>query len=140
MSLYVVDASVAAKWYLPEADMDAANRLLVTATELSAPSLIWPEFGNVLSKRRREGLLRLMDAKAIAAEFARVPIRLCPSAILLDQALELAALLEQTTYDCLYLALAILSDRPLVTADIRFCGAVEKSQFAGHAVRIGDFG
>jgi predicted nucleic acid-binding protein len=38
--LIVVDASVAAKWFLPEADSEAAGRLLTGRRKLLAPDLI----------------------------------------------------------------------------------------------------
>ena len=39
---YVVDASVAVKWYVPEDNSDDAERLLDPANELHAPELIAP--------------------------------------------------------------------------------------------------
>ena len=48
MSLFVVDASVAIKWFFPEIHGDAALRLLEGEHRLHAPDLIYSEFGNVL--------------------------------------------------------------------------------------------
>jgi predicted nucleic acid-binding protein len=45
---FVVDASVALKWFLPEVHSDAAARLLREGYRLHAPDLIRAEFGNVL--------------------------------------------------------------------------------------------
>jgi hypothetical protein len=54
VSLFVVDASVAIKWFLPEIHSDAALRLLAGEHTLHAPDLIFSEFGNVLWKRFRK--------------------------------------------------------------------------------------
>ena len=54
MSLFVVDASVAIKWFLPEIHSDAALPLLAHKHLLHAPDLIFSEFGNVLWKRVRK--------------------------------------------------------------------------------------
>ncbi|MGH8512394.1 MAG: type II toxin-antitoxin system VapC family toxin, partial [Gammaproteobacteria bacterium] len=55
MSRWVVDASVAIKWFLPEVHSESANRLLRVDYQLLSPDLIWAEFGNVLWKKwRRE--------------------------------------------------------------------------------------
>ena len=53
--MFVVDASVAAKWLLPamqEPLVEQANRLLgqqtVGSADFVVPDLFWPEIGNVL--------------------------------------------------------------------------------------------
>ena len=66
MKLLVLDASVAAKWYLPrdgETFVDAAFDLLTRHAReqirLIAPDSIWAEFGNVMWKAvRQRRLLR----------------------------------------------------------------------------------
>jgi predicted nucleic acid-binding protein len=55
VSRYVVDASVAVKWYLPEPESDAAGRLLDPEHDLIAPDLLFAEVGNALWKRWRRG-------------------------------------------------------------------------------------
>lgn len=51
MTRYVVDASVAIKWFLPEVHSEPASRLLREERYLLVPDLIWAEFGNVLGKK-----------------------------------------------------------------------------------------
>lgn len=48
MKKFVVDASVAIKWFVPEIHSDAAARLLDPEIYISAPDLIAPEFGNTI--------------------------------------------------------------------------------------------
>ena len=52
----LVDASVALKWFVPEADSETAVALL-TDNQLSAPDLILVEVGNALWKAFRRGAL-----------------------------------------------------------------------------------
>jgi predicted nucleic acid-binding protein len=57
---------------------------------------------------------------------------------LLPAALDLALSVDQTVYDCLYLALAEARDGVMVTADRRFCDAVAASVWADRMVWIED--
>jgi predicted nucleic acid-binding protein len=117
----VVDASVTAKWYFPEPGADAADRVLADhiagERELLAPDLIVPEFTNVLWKRVR----RRECSRAAATEILELwevdRPSLVPSSELAARALELAIRLDQPVYDCVYLALALEIEAPLVTAD-----------------------
>lgn len=47
---YVIDASVAVKWYLPEVFEQEASRLLNGRHELHVPELILPEIGSITRK------------------------------------------------------------------------------------------
>ena len=58
MSRLVVDASVAVKWFLPEAQSDAARALLGSGHDLIAPELVYAELGIALVKRVRKGEIR----------------------------------------------------------------------------------
>ncbi|MEO8383259.1 MAG: type II toxin-antitoxin system VapC family toxin [Acidobacteriota bacterium] len=62
MMKVVVDASVAAKWFLPEIHSDAAARLLDPTIALYAPDLIVPEFGNILWKKIRRAEITPVEA------------------------------------------------------------------------------
>ena len=57
---------------------------------------------------------------------------------LLPAALDLAISLDQTVYDCLYLALAEARNSVMVTADRRFHDAVSDSVWADRIVWIED--
>ena len=50
---FVVDASVAIKWFVPEIHAEAARRLLREGITLLAPDLIWAEVANALWRMRR---------------------------------------------------------------------------------------
>lgn len=62
MSLYVVDANVVAKWFVPERLSEEAVRLLDDKHDLASPDLLWPDIGNVLWKKSRVGQLTVPEA------------------------------------------------------------------------------
>jgi predicted nucleic acid-binding protein len=134
MKRFVVDASVAIKWFLGEIHSEAATRLVDSSVQLSAPDLIGPEFGNILWKKIRRNEITRSDASRILAGFQAIDIEVYPSADLLPFALEIAAELDRTVYDSLYLALAIAQDCQLVSADQKFVSAVAASALS-HRVR-----
>jgi predicted nucleic acid-binding protein len=58
----VVDASVAAKWFVAEPDSEKALALLDQGERFLAPSIIRVEVAGAISRRFREG--RLVEAHA----------------------------------------------------------------------------
>ncbi|MCP5012242.1 MAG: type II toxin-antitoxin system VapC family toxin [Aestuariibacter sp.] len=50
---YVVDASVAMKWFVPEELSQEALTYLKDEHELLTPDLLWPEFANIAWKKVR---------------------------------------------------------------------------------------
>lgn len=132
MKRVVVDASVAAKWFIPEAHSDEASRLLELEAGLFAPDLIGPEFSNIIWKKLRRAEITRPEADEIMKAFATLPLEIQPSAALLPAAFEIAAQLDRSVYDSLYLALAVAEKSILVTADSRLYGVVSESPLANH--------
>ena len=117
---FVLDASVAAAWILPDEDTAAGDALLhrVAAEGAVVPDLIWHELRNILLMAARRG--RLPDADILPAllRLRRLPLETVPVALGGDAAaVELAARFGLTAYDVAYLALARTRDMPLATAD-----------------------
>ena len=75
----VVDASVALKWVMPEADSAAATALL-TGEPLAAPDFLAIECANVLWAKARNRDISSDDARAALALILAAPIQLLPSA------------------------------------------------------------
>ena len=138
MSSYVVDASVAVKWYVPEVHADAALRVLEPGHELHAPDLLHAEVGNILWKKTRRGELLPAEARRIADALLAAPLLVHPAASLLEAALEIALRADRSVYDGIYVALAIALDVPLVTADRRLVHALRNSALGRHLLRIED--
>lgn len=124
--MIVVDASVAAKWLLPEPGSQEAIDLQEGPHELFAPDLIRLEVAAAITRRVRaekdaldpddavsrcDRWLRLLD---------RAVIFLIPEAELLEQAVKLSAKIKHPLQDCMYLAAAKRLDAPLITADEPF--------------------
>jgi predicted nucleic acid-binding protein len=123
--MIVVDASIAAKWYLNEPGSEEAASLLTSASVLIAPALIQVEVTGAIVRRFREGKLSVERAREACevwdADIRGRAVRLVPDAGLLIPARTMAFQIRHTIQDCLYLAAAVETgcDR-LVTADPTF--------------------
>jgi predicted nucleic acid-binding protein len=133
MSLYVVDASVAAKWFFEEDHTSAALKLLDDENQLHAPDFLLLEIDSLLWKRIRRKEISETQAREVRKAIRKFPIRLHPYTELLDPAWELANKTGQTVYDCVYLALALLLDCEMVTADRKFFTNVSKDPYGNHS-------
>jgi predicted nucleic acid-binding protein len=117
--IFVVDASVAVKWFIQEPDRPAARRLLEPKSRLIAPDLIVAEVASAMWKRVMAGDGDARQAPLTAASLPRFFARLMPLAPLAARAVEIAAELRHPVYDCFYLALTESEDATLITADRR---------------------
>ena len=131
MSLIVLDASVAVKWFLPERDETLTTEALVlldrcgkNEIQIIVPDLFWVEFAAVLWKAIRRGSFPKDSADAALASLSRFDFPTVPSPKLLDRAFEIATACERTVYDCLYVALAVQTGSQLITADERLANAL----------------
>ena len=138
MSLYVVDSSVGAKWFFPEPHSDKALELLDDRHELHAPDLFLMEVDSVVCKRIRTREITVRIGREIRAALRRAPVRLHPSESLLEPAFELAVATQQSIYDCVFLALAVLLRGQMATADRRFFHAVRASRYADDVCWVAD--
>jgi predicted nucleic acid-binding protein len=132
MTQYVVDASVVIKWFIDEVHAEAARRLQAEHYDLLAPYLLWPESGNILWKKVRRGELTTAESRLIWGGLERQPITIFPSNLVIEPALEVAFDTDRTIYDSCYLALAMLVDCQLVTADQRLFSALQDGSYAIH--------
>jgi predicted nucleic acid-binding protein len=137
MKAFVIDASILVKLFFDEEHSEASVQCIKTATELLAPDLLWVEAANVVWKRLRRDEITAEDAAALMEEMLRVPIVTHASLDLVAPALALAAGTGRTVYDCLYLALAIRENIPLLTGDERFANALSADPFAKRICFVG---
>ena len=118
MKAFVVDASVAVKWTVPEDFTTEALGLLRAGEAIHAPAhwlaeaanTLWAMFAIRRELTRHEMLRRVM-------ELAEAPVTTTNLPELIEKAAEISAELQVTVYDALYLALAAARDLPFVTAD-----------------------
>lgn len=131
MTAYVLDASVAAKWVLPSKHEPLAAesiRLLDGfcggAINLSVPDLFWPEVGNIVWKSVRAGRISEQSALDSIDWLQDLQIPTSPTRHLVENAVMIGLACDRAVYDALYVALAVASGRPLVTADERLVNAI----------------
>jgi predicted nucleic acid-binding protein len=135
---YVVDASVAAKWYFQEEHSERADALLEQDCEILAPGLLAVEIATLVWKRARRGEITEAVADRIVAALRQVPLEIRPTAELVTAGLPLALHGGLTLYDAFYTALAVKSGCPLVTADRKLYEVLRGGHLADHVLWIGD--
>ena len=120
----VVDASIAAAWFLPDEQNAAADQVMagLGAEAGRAPTLFWFETRALFILAERRGRLRGGEAALVMAQLRGFPI--------VDAGqgedgpiLALALRHGLTGYDAAYLALAIAEGQPLATLDRRLAAA-----------------
>ena len=138
MTGFVVDASVAVKWLVEEPLSDYAVRLLENDVVLVAPELLFAEVANALWTIARRGNISADDVREALSVLDDAPLSVPESMKhLIPAAARLAIDLDHAVYDCLYLALAIQEQRPVVTADQRFRDVVQGHPYlSGHVIGL----
>ncbi len=131
MSVFVVDASVAGKWFLPaksepltEDALHLFRRYADGEVRLVVPDLFWAELGNLLWKAVRQRRITIATAEASLDSLRECALPTVSSLPLLEVAFRLATTFDRTVYDCLYVAMALHSKGQLITADERLANAL----------------
>ena len=131
MNSWIVDASVAAKWILPPASEPFAHQAVQLLdeyqrgeSELFVPDLFWPELGNLLSTAWRRGRVTELQAQEGLAAVLSFDFPAIPTASLVTEAFAIARAYGGSVYDGIYVALAVSTNRPLVTADERLANSL----------------
>ncbi|MEH2420929.1 MAG: type II toxin-antitoxin system VapC family toxin [Nostoc sp.] len=136
MSQYVLDASIAIKWFIPEVYSDAARRLVASNHTFLVPDFFFPEVGNVLWKRVRRGEDTAENARQTLTDLNAVPVEVYLSQPLMPLALDIAFQTDRAVYDSLYLALAITQQCQMVTADEKFYNALRTSAYISNILWV----
>lgn len=116
---WVVDASIALKWVIPEVLSDRADRVRDGENDILAPDLLLVEVANALWKKTTAGEVTPRDADEAFDLVTRSGIHLHSTVPLLPRAMQMARRLVHPVYDCVYLALAEREHAAVVTADQR---------------------
>ncbi len=137
---FIVDASVALKWFLPD-EPDAATALAIVAdgSALIAPDILIAEVCNGAWRSARLGRIGQDQVKEIAIILPRFFDLLVSAAALAPRAVALAAELDHPVYDCLYVALAEARQAKLITADARLLGKLRHTPGAANALLLADY-
>ncbi|MDM8564804.1 type II toxin-antitoxin system VapC family toxin [Candidatus Halobeggiatoa sp. HSG11] len=129
MKIFVVDSSVAIKWYFPEIHTEVAGLLLNPTYQLHVPQLFLLEFINVVCKKRRRGEIDNNESDFVINEIQQVPLKWHNDRSVLLKAYEIANETQRSLYDCLYLSLAISLNGKMVTADLKFYESLKSSNY-----------
>ena len=124
MSIFVVDASVVVKWFVPEIHSDAARRLLTLPHEYAAPDLLFAEAANTIWKKICRKELTAEDGQRLVTDIGRIAVETASCRALAGDAHALANATGRTVYDAMYVALAVRLDTRLITADDRLEAAL----------------
>jgi predicted nucleic acid-binding protein len=128
---HIVDASVVAKWFLPEPHKQQAEKLLRgfldETVELAAPDLLVAEVGNLLWRRSvLIGDISIANAAESYRNFLALDIPLHSSGTIAAAALKIATDERRRIYDMIYVALAQQNACELITADETLLNALGK--------------
>lgn len=125
---WVVDASVAVKWFVEEVRSGAARTVLASGTPIIAPDLIIPETCNAAWKKVKRGDISREQGEAMVRALPAFFDRLVATVSLSVRALELAQRFDHPAYDCFYAALAESESALLVTDDEKMVELMRKAQ------------
>lgn len=118
---YVLDASVAFKWEVPESDSAQANRLRDdfrnALHDLVTPHFFPQELAHALTRAERQRRIAIGQAVLLWADAMMTQPRLLPVTPLTPRAIDISSALRIGVYDCLYVALAEQEGCEFVTAD-----------------------
>lgn len=138
MTLFVVDASVVIKWFVPETRAIEALRVYTSGTPLHAPSFLSVEVANIAWKKIRLREITRADGDFIVARLPLLSLTRHPDDTLLAAAFDLANKTQRTVYDCLYLALAVQLGGQMATDDEKLANSLAGSSWAAHVIKLQD--
>lgn len=138
MSGYVVDASVAIKWFIPEIHSEASLQTRRLRSRLHVPAFMMLELGNVLAKKIRRKELARHEGDVILKEMKQLPLQRHADERLFPAAYRLALDTRRSLYDCLYLALAEAIDGIMITADRKFYAALADGAYGRRILWVED--
>jgi predicted nucleic acid-binding protein len=131
MSLYVVDASIAVKLYVPEVHSAEAIRFLSDEHELIAPEFMLAEVANIVWKKATLlGEISEIEAETTVAAIQELPFAFYYTAGLLNSALKIAMQTKRSVYDSLYLALAQQEKCQFMTDDRKLYQSLQSTSLA----------
>jgi len=140
MSLYVVDASVVVKLYVPEVHSAQAIRFFSDGHELIIPEFMLAEFANIVWKKSALlGELTEAEGKTIVDAVRELPLGYYSHSGLLSDAMRIALTTKRTVYDSLYIALAASQECQLMTDDRKLYESLQQTSLAGFVSLIENY-
>ena len=119
----IIDASIAAKWLLPDEDdfiADTIKRAFGNRqVEIAVPIFIFYEVNNLLKSAALRSRISFKDALDFYENFLNLNFNIHSSKLLLKNTLQIALEFEISSYDASYIALAEYLKTPFYTADLK---------------------
>lgn len=141
---FVLDTSVAVKWYLPEdlheEALGIARRAQTGEVELLAPGTLQPEFFNALWQQHKRNNLPVGEVRSAWEQFTLDPVTLYLAEDLMPRAAEITFETGVIVYDALFLALAEDVGTVVITADGKLLKSLEGMAHARLAHFLADVG
>jgi len=138
MTHYVIDASFAIKWILPEEGSDKALSVLEDLHRFIIPDLFLIESDSIITKKLRRRELDISDASDLRNKVRKFPYVTIPYSDISQFVFELSSTMYISLYDACYLAVAIEYEGFLYTADMRMYNGLKNTPFSKYVVSIAD--
>ncbi len=138
---YVLDASVALRWELPNALTPKALKLREDYRnhihELIVPSIYSGEIASALTKAERQKIILVGDSLGLIAKILKTTPAVFPYETLLIRAADISSKTRCGFYDACYAALGEQEGCEVVTADDKFLRAVQST--LSHVISLASF-
>nr|WP_183938633.1 type II toxin-antitoxin system VapC family toxin [Rhizobium paranaense] len=121
---FIVDASIAGAWLLPDEENTVAERAMARMADEDAwaPDLLRHEIRSILLSAERRGRISDDLVHSALARFRGLPLKLVGPGDDIE-VVRLSRKYRLSAYDAAYLALALLEHLPLATLDRRLAEA-----------------
>ena len=138
MNDFVIDASVAFKWFVWEEDTDDALILLDQLEFFYVPNIFLLEIDSILTKKVRKRELEIGEAMSKRELYRKLPYRSIGYDEIEDFAFRLATEFSITLFDALYLATTVDYEAILYTADKKLFNGLANTPFSEYVKPIGE--
>jgi len=138
MNQFVVDSSIAVKWYLNEEFTDASLKILDPRNEMHVPNIFFLEIASILCKKFRRKEISNQEFEKVWNAMNDLPFFVHSFEDLLEPAIQISTQTGTSIYDCIYLAISLIGDSVTVTADRRFFDCIRKSRYSKQIIWIND--
>jgi predicted nucleic acid-binding protein len=139
VSEFIVDASVAVKWFVVESHSEQADELSLGRYRLYAPRIIVTEVANALSRKTMAGLMSVDEACHYLPSLRSFFDSIVEIDDMIEPALINACELRHPIYDLIYLETARRMNDQMITADRRFTSKLAGSDLARHVTLLSDW-
>lgn len=135
---YVLDASVGIKWFLPENLSHHAHLLLEKEKGFEIPDLFLIEMDSIITKRVRTRSIDVVRAGEIASTLRDISFMITEYKAVDSIAFRIATAYYVSLYDAIYMAVAIIKDKKMITADKKLVHAVVNTPLESFVTFLGD--